>query len=209
MENKSLPATQGSSNAGPQDPERIFCVPTVMTLSKHTPGSCCLRASVSSLFYWRRKKSPALLFSGFWFSQGPESKEHFVQAAKPALLSEAREVRLLGESLSQTIKEIKPHTAGWRRGLREEPSLTLLCLLSQGFAVSVGRPSWGWGWFSWQSACHTSTRPGVRPPEFTLQSWVWHICSLVGEDKKSWDLLGIWPCVLNTLQANKRLRPSK
>lgn len=37
-----------------------------------------------------------------------------MQAAKPALLSEAREVRLLrGESLSQTIKET--HTAGWRR----------------------------------------------------------------------------------------------
>lgn len=34
-----------------------------------------------------------------------ESNKHFVLTAKPALLSEAREVRLRGESLSQTVKE--------------------------------------------------------------------------------------------------------
>lgn len=34
-----------------------------------------------------------------------ESNKHFVLTAKPALLSEAREVRLRGESFSQTVKE--------------------------------------------------------------------------------------------------------
>jgi hypothetical protein len=44
-----------------------------------------------------------------------ESSKHFVQIEKPALLSEAREVRLQGEGLSQTIKETL-HKAGCRDG---------------------------------------------------------------------------------------------
>lgn len=108
----------------------VLCVLTVMPLSKHTPGSCCLRASVSSLFYWRRKKSPALLFSGFLRDQ--ESKEHFVQAAKPALLSEAREVRLRRKPFTDYKRGC--HTQQSRGGRAGKPSLTPLCRLSQGSA---------------------------------------------------------------------------
>lgn len=110
MENKSLPATQGSSNAGPQDPEHVFCVLTVvMTLSKHTPGSCRLGPLCHLSFIGGEKKALHYCSLDSGFLRDQESKEHFVQAAKPALLSEAREVRLRGESLSQTIKEIS-HT---------------------------------------------------------------------------------------------------
>ena len=93
------------------------CLLTVMTLSKHTellpPGLC-----VSSLLLEEEKKVPSYCSLDSGFLRDQESKEHFVQAAKPALLSEARAVRLRGESLSQTIKETR-HTQ--QAGGEEEP----------------------------------------------------------------------------------------
>lgn len=86
-------------------PELVYRVLTVMTsLSKHSgelppPGLCV----ISLLLEQEKGLHYCSLDPGFLRDQ--ESNKHFVLTAKPALLSEAREVRLLGESLSQTIKE--------------------------------------------------------------------------------------------------------
>jgi hypothetical protein len=86
-----------------------YCDDFVKTHSRELPprGLCV----ISLLLEERERKKKALRYCSLdsGFLRDEESKEHFVQAAKPALLSEAREVRLRGESLSQTIKETR-HT---------------------------------------------------------------------------------------------------